>query len=57
MHFGSWKVRRELVITRELSRAETLVSIGRKWPQSIQREPSSRHSRGGRSQTWPRAAS
>jgi hypothetical protein len=30
VHFGSWKVRRELVITRELSRAETLVSIGRK---------------------------
>ena len=45
------------MITRELSRAETLVSMGRKWPQSIQREPSSRHSRGGRSQTCPSAAS
>jgi hypothetical protein len=44
-------------MTRELSRAATLVSMGRKWPQSMQREPSSRHSSGGRSQTCPRTAS
>jgi hypothetical protein len=31
--------------------------LGRKRPQSIQREPSSSDSRGGRSQTWPRAES
>jgi hypothetical protein len=39
------------------SRASMLGCLGRKRPQSIQREPSSSDSRGGRSQTWPRAES
>lgn len=39
------------------SRASTLGCFGRKMPQSTQREPSSSDSRGGRSQTWPSAAS
>ena len=46
----------ELVVMAP-SRASTLGCLGRKMPQSTQRDPSSSDSRGGRSQTWPSAAS
>lgn len=56
MHFGLWKGVARMLL-RAPSSVWTLRSWGMKRPQEMQREPSSKDSRGGRSQTCPRAAS